>query len=346
MIEFEDLFLDKVVIHKIGNKLRNESYQLSKKEDRVNNEDLKMILERYFLKLFLKRDPYLFYHESDLNLNEVYHYTQKIFFNRDSFLEQSRNIVKHLYNTSSHPSIKSGDFYMAHFVNNDNSKKAIGIFKAENKDTFLKIDQEEESFSFSYDKGLSLNKIDKGCLIINDDSDQQSKVYVIDSSSKTDSIIAKYWEESFLNVKKFQDEEIQTKEVIKIVEQFSSKVLSKELSKAPKEILEFNNKAIEYLGNSEEYIENDFNQLALRTNEERNKFVEFKRDYEEKNDLDPINKFNIKQDAFDKKKTVIKSVLKFDTGVEMKITNYDYLEDGFDEEKQMKYMKVFYNKRK
>ena len=86
MIDFGTIFMEKVVIHKVGNKSRNEKFQLSKEEDNVDDENLKIILEKYFLKLFIDKDTYHFYHESDVNLNEIYHFSKKIFIEPEYFL--------------------------------------------------------------------------------------------------------------------------------------------------------------------------------------------------------------------------------------------------------------------
>jgi hypothetical protein len=346
MIDFGTIFMEKVVIHKVGNKTRNESYQLSKEEDNVDDENLKIILEKYFLKLFTDKDSYHFYHESDINLNEVYHFSKKIFAKPETFYDQSVNIVKHLYNKSSHPNIKSGDFYMGYFSDELESMKIIGIFKAENKDTFLKIDTVGDRFSFSYDKGLNLNKVDKGCLIIENGDENNYTVYIIDSIAKTNRDIAKYWEEEFLNVKRIQDDISQTREIINIVEEFSNEIFKKELGKDPKEIHDFKTKSHNYINNTDDFNVNSYIENTITNENEKKIYLEFKREYEVNNRLNPINNFEINHDITMKNKKRTKSKIILDTGIDLILSNYDYVDEGYDEEKHMNYMKIYYNSKK
>lgn len=346
MIDFDNMFLEKVVIHQVGNKLRDEGYHISEKLVPIEDSNLKKILEKYFLQLFLEKDIYNFHHDSDINLNEIYHFTKKIFENPTSFYDQSINIVKHLYNSSDHPSIKSGDFYMVYFTNESNSVKITGIFKAENKDTFLKVDENDGNFSFSYDKGLNLNKVDKGCLIINNDYNTDYEVLVIDSSSKTDKSIAKFWEMKFLNVRRYQNSNFKTRELIKINNEFSKNILEVELKKKPEKILEFKRKTYEYINEKKEFDSRDFLEKILPQNEDKQKYTDFKQKYEEQHNLQPIEKFEVSKDIIQKSKQKIVSKMKLDTGVDLRITNFEYLQEGYDDSSEMNFVKVFYNFKK
>ena len=83
-----------------------------------------------------------------------------------------KNIAKHLYECSEHPKIKSGEFYVAYFTDlvlDDESFDAIGLFKSESKDRFLKVKQKNKIFNVSSEEGINTNKLDKGCLIFNTD---------------------------------------------------------------------------------------------------------------------------------------------------------------------------------
>ena len=75
-----------------------------------------------------------------------------------------KQISKHLYEASGHPKIKPGEVYVAHFRQvqlEGELQEAIGIFKSENKETFLKVFQEDAWFGVEHDEGISLKKPDK-----------------------------------------------------------------------------------------------------------------------------------------------------------------------------------------
>lgn len=346
MVDFDKLFLKKVIIHQVGNKVRDEGYKISKSMVPIEDNNLKIILEKYFLQLFVGKDIYKFHHDSNINLNEVYHFTKLVFENSALFYEQSINIVKHLYNSSDHPNIKSGDFYMVYFTDESNTTRVTGIFKAENKDTFLKVDENSGNFSFSYEKGLNLKKIDKGCLVINTDHGSGYEVLIIDSAAKTDKSIAKYWENNFLNVKRYQNIDFKTKELLKLNDEFSKKILEIELKKKPEKILDFKKKTYEYINENREFDNKEFLEKVLPTIEDKNKYTEFKQKYEEKHKLQPIERFELSKDTVQKTKQNIVSTMKLDTGVDLRIKNFEYLEEGYDDNTGMKFLKIFYNLKK
>ncbi|MEE5180231.1 nucleoid-associated protein [Bacillus subtilis] len=342
MIDLDELFLEKIVIHQIGNKIRGEGYQLSLEEDIVRDSNLKEILEKYFLQVFNNKELYHFYHDSDIKLNEVHHFTSKVFKDKESFYEQSINIAKHLYNTSDHPNIKSGEFYMVYFTNNNSTNRVIGLFKLENKDTFLKIKKEEGKFSFTYDKGISLTKMEKGCLIV-DDQTEDYKVYIIDSLSKSGKSIAKYWEVNFLNVRLSQDNEFQTKQLMKINEQFAKTIYTKELNKTPEEILDFQIKSYEYVKNNGSFSKDNFVNTVISNCEDKRRYEKFKEEFEANNDLTPLDNFQVSSDIAKSYKKNITNKIRLDTGVDINIRKTDFVEDGYDEVKNMNYFKVYYN---
>lgn len=85
MIDVSSTKIDKFVVHHVGNKLREEDYILSSKE--ADSQDLlnELLLKHYLLPLSQKTDLYEFFHESDLNLNELHSYSTNIFSNKILF---------------------------------------------------------------------------------------------------------------------------------------------------------------------------------------------------------------------------------------------------------------------
>jgi len=170
MIQFYNTTIQKSTLHLVGNKTNDEGVKTSKKT-LVLDEDINLVLTNYFFKSFLqKEEMFQFNHETDLNLNEVYHYLSNIFKDINNFQEQSINLAKHLYEQSIHPKIKGGEFYVVYFndcIVNDITMDAIGLFKSENKDIFLKVFPQGDGFEIESEKGVNINKLDKGCLIFN-----------------------------------------------------------------------------------------------------------------------------------------------------------------------------------
>ena len=181
-----DTRVEAICLHKVGNKIADEGVKLSKKE-LVVHEDLKNTLLKYFISSFNSEELYAFHHNSDLLLNEVYCYCSGIFASTECIYEQSVNLAKHLYEQSVHPKIKGGEFYVVYFENcmvDGKSTNAIGLFKSENKDTFLKIYSKDDDFEIEADNGININKLDKGCLIFNLEKENGYIVAVVDNTNK------------------------------------------------------------------------------------------------------------------------------------------------------------------
>ena len=140
-------------------------------------------------------------------LNEVYTYVSKIFDEPEQLYEQSVNLAKHLYEQSTHPKIKGGEFYTVYFkdcILDGETLDAVGLFKSENKDTFLKVLRENGNFNLESDKGINIKKLDKGCLIFNKDRENGYVVAVVDNTNK--GVEAQYWIDDFLHVRQRKDE--------------------------------------------------------------------------------------------------------------------------------------------
>ena len=162
MINFSESAIDQMIVHKIGKKYEDENIQFSKKP-LILNDEIKELLNRYFLTPFKSEEYFNFHHESDLNLNEVYHYVEKIFSNPSSFYDQSVNLAKHLYEQSTHPNINAGEFYVVYFRNfefNYEVIDAIGLFKSETRDTFLKVYPKGDNFTIESEQGIDIKKLD------------------------------------------------------------------------------------------------------------------------------------------------------------------------------------------
>ncbi|MBS1504743.1 MAG: nucleoid-associated protein, partial [Bacteroidetes bacterium] len=187
MIGFFEATITSLAIHRVGNRLNEEGYVLSEAPLVIEDELLGNILMQYFVTPFTKiNEVYRFYHANDdLDLNEVYHFAESIFENPDTFHEGSRQIAKYLYEASNHPKIKSGELYVALFQNlqmEGEPVDAVGIFKSETKETFLKVSPQQDGFGLAYDnEGVDIRKLDKGCLVFNTEKEQGYKVAVVDN---------------------------------------------------------------------------------------------------------------------------------------------------------------------
>ena len=198
--------LSALAVHKTGHRLRGEDLVASL-ELLEFDDQLKGALEDYFLKPFKSEYFWHFTHNTDLALNEAHVYVSNIFLSplkRPALLEQSVNLLKHLHAQSLHPQIKSGELYVAFFTGcslEDSTVDAIGLFKSEHKDLFLRVGDGEEQVSLETEEGINLKKLDKGALVFNTLGDEGYTLLMVDRDSEETA----YWRDDFLGIKRIQD---------------------------------------------------------------------------------------------------------------------------------------------
>lgn len=342
MISPIDTKVDHISIHFIGNKLRDEGIKTSSSFLEIK-EDLKNTLISYFFLAFKSEEYLNFHHETDLNLNEVFVYVSKIFDNPEQLHEQSVNLAKHLYEQSTHPKIKSGEFYTVYFkdcIVDGTTTDAIGLFKSENKDTFLKVYPQGDGFEIESEKGVNINKLDKGCLIFNIEKENGYIVSVVDNTNK--GAEAKYWTDDFLHVKPRKDEYHNTQNVMSLCKNFIKEGLPEELDISKADQVDFLNKAVEYFKENEDFDMSDFKKVVMRKPEVAESFDQYKSEYEFARELAVLDRFSISEAAVKKQARALKSVIKLDKNFHIYVHgDRDMIEQGTDEEGR-KYYKIYY----
>ncbi|MHA4893858.1 nucleoid-associated protein [Pedobacter sp. PWIIR3] len=347
MISFFEASLAELSIHRIGNKAQDEHYVLSEQSIAINDNMLSTLLQQYFLKPFEKTNEiYHFFHpNNDLNLNEVYHFAKGIFDDSTVFHENSKELAKHLYEVSGHPKIKSGELYLAFFENvqiEGELHDAIGIFKSETKETYLKVYPQSEGFGLSYEEdAININKLDKGCLIFDTDKEQGFRVAVIDQTNRSGEAV--YWKDEFLKLKIRNDSFNQTNNVLGVYKNFVTEQLDHdfEISKADK--IDLLNKSMKYFKEKESFDIDEFSNEVIGNKEGIESFKNYKKSYEEEFDAAIPDSFDISGAAVKKQQRVFKSVLKLDKNFHIYIHgDKDLIEKGFDDDKSMNYYKVYF----
>lgn len=347
MISFSEASLAELSIHRIGNKSEDEFYVLSEQSLLIEDEQLKNLLLQYFLGPYSKvNEIYRFFHPNeDLNLNEVYHFAESIFEKGESFHDNSQQLAKYLYEISNHPKIKSGELYVAYFENvqiEGELHDAIGIFKSENKETYLKVYPENSGFKVSYEQeAINISKLDKGCLIINTEKDQGYKIAVIDQTNR--SAEAVYWKDEFLKLRIRNDNYHQTSNVLGVYKNFVTQKLDEdfEISKADK--IDLLNRSIKYFKEKDSFDLDEFSTEVIANAEGIESFKNYKKSYEEEFDTAIPDSFDISDAAVKKQARDYKSVLKLDKNFHIYIHgNKELIEKGFDDDRSMNYYKVYF----
>tara|TARA_R110002167_G_scaffold81090_1_gene222335 strand:- start:40 stop:1056 length:1017 start_codon:yes stop_codon:yes gene_type:complete len=195
MIDVSSARLSNVAVHRVGNKAREEGMRLAEKESSVSESLGELLAKHYLAPLAKQKEIYDFFHESDLSLNAASSIAEKIFDESNDFVTSTQSIAKHLYATSTHQNISAGDLVFLLFSDikvDEIESNCLAILKIENKDNFLEITESPDSFDVIERSGISLNKIQKGALIL----PNAKGVFVVDNLGQK----TKYWKDVFLKV--------------------------------------------------------------------------------------------------------------------------------------------------
>lgn len=335
----DNIIVKDIILHYVGCKASEEGVVLSSDVLQVS-DSVKPYLKFYFLSQFKLEALCNFFHESKLPQNRMFSYVEDIFERKRPFNQVSNDIATYLYDHSNHPKIKGGDFFVVLFDNMEvehKSVEAIGLFKVEKKDRFITISRNGEHATVNADSGVNIMKLDKGCLIFNVEKENGYVAAVIDKTSRGSE--AKYWIDDFLHVIPRSDNFNQTKNALSVCKAYINS-LSDKIDKSQRAIML--SKLAELLKDGEfdlaEISEKVFSDSAI--------FADFT-SYKQQRSPETGETFgdHFKTDPAALKRLTFGNLtnIKLDDNFGISIKGGgDMIEKGYDEEKGMKYYKLYY----
>jgi hypothetical protein len=345
MIDFSRAQLTHFVIHFVGNKGLGEELTLSDKVFEFKDDFVKETVQRYFLTPFKTDIYHQFKGKVDVSLASVANACEDIFSSRNGFVEHSKQIATHLYNQSMHPKISGGEFFVCYFKDamvDGELCDTIGMFKTENKETFLKVYQHVDAFDIDCDNGININKLDKGCLVFNTEKKKGYKLSIVDTNNRV-AECALYWEEDFLNATIKPNGYYHTKNFIDASRGFCEEVLTEANNVDKQDQRMMLNNATSYFKEKDKFNLKDFEKEVLVQPEIIEAFKDYRSDFNKRMDLTAIDEFDVSQTAVKKNQKYMRSVIKLDKNFHIYIhSKHDYVERGYDEERGLKYYKLFY----
>ena len=348
MLNLYNTHIETLSIHRVGNKSRNESQFLSGQPFNLTDEIVPLMKEYFFRPFREKEENYFqFAHEVDLDYNEMFQFASEVFANPSSLHDVSKKITNHLFEQSNHPHIKNGEVYVTYLTNvniDNNVVDAIGVFKSEVQTDFLQFEEKGTTLEMILQQGINLSKLDKGCLIFNYKKEEGYKILSIDSNRYD----ARYWLEHFLSVDAFQDENFITKKYLKFCQGFAKDVVFPAEDK--KQEVMFMNRSVNYFAKNDQFEESNFLNEVMENPNLIPEFRSYKVDKGEKYSIEDVTTFPIANSAVSDARKSIKNVINLDTHIQIKMDFINpesaekFVEKGWDEEKQMYYYLVYFNK--
>ena len=344
-IRFNSAAATGIVLAKVGNPQRDEPLQTSREVFKVSEED-REALTALFLKPFKNLLAHRFHHHSSLDQHEINNCAKAIFASPNGLLEKGCDIAKRLYSKSNHPNIKSGDLCIALIddieVNNE-MVQGLCILKSESVVPFLSISTEDGDLRLSTEQGINPEKIDKGCLILDFWSKKGYYVLTFDRSGAE----SRFWVKEFLGLQAVPDSAFLTNTYADMAVSFVEKSQPAEDDTPPWDVCAAAQDAITFFDEREHFDLQEFEEKVLKTPDAVARFAEHRSRAEEEQGQPLESSFEISPKDLKKAKKRIGAVLKLDTGVEIHIKSTfataNVIERGFDDDKGMKFIKVYYN---
>ncbi|MEN9686079.1 MAG: hypothetical protein RLZZ28_1865 [Bacteroidota bacterium] len=345
MTNIDSVDLQQVIVHRVGNPSRGEMLQLSSQPLTLNDAIVRGLLTQYLLGAFNEHEQYCFTHLSDLAMNEVYQYVQAIFDDPKKFTAKTAQLAQFLYSKSTHAKVKEGELYVARFTNipfGTDYTEAIGIFKSETKETFLKIFPHGENWELIAEDGININKLDKGCLIFKKERENGYIVSIVDNTNKQQD--AQYWVNDFLQVKRIANSYQYTDAAMGMCKLFISNELQEKFDVNKSDQIDMLNRSMDYFKAKEAFNITEFAEEVLHHPEVIDSFTQYKQTYEAARQVVIEDEFDIHLAAVKKQQRLFKSILKLDKNFHVYIHGRrDLIEKGYDEKSGKHFYKLYFD---
>ncbi len=350
---FTNALVTHLVLAKVGHPQRDEPLQTSKQAFPVAGEDQET-LAALLLKPFSNLTPHRFSHHTALAQHEMNACSAAIFADPEQLHPKGCEIAKRLYAKSNHPNIKSGDLCIAlveGIQSEQETVNAICILKSESIVPFLSISDRDGDLHLHTEHGINPEKIDKGALVLNRLPNKGYHVLTFDRGGAE----SRFWVRDFLGVTPITDSPFLTNQyadmAVAFVKQEEQERQRGDADDSPPwDTAAAARDALAYFENQEKFNLQEFEEKILRSPEKAAKFAVHRAKVEDELGQRFDSSFDISKKDLNKARKHLGSVMKLDTGVEIHVkpafakAAEALIEQGFDEEKGMKFVKVFFNR--
>ena len=340
MIQIEEAIISKLIYHRIN--LEGDNSSLSDTLYDFQDDEEEDVLKKIFLKPFVSNvTTFEFKHDIDIELNPLYKLAQSIL-EDDDFIANSKYICQHLKSVSKHPNIKDGDLFIMKFDNiqlNENVYEGLGIYKIENKESFIETSAYNKSEAgLSFKKGIGTKRLDKACLILF--TEKPFTIFVIDNAN----IETDYWQNEFIKLALKKDNVNHTSQFLTITKKFLTKQMPTEFEVSKADQIDLLNRSVEYFKTHDNFEKQEFEKNVFQDQSVIKAFQNFDNSYRQENALEIADDFSISPQAVKKQAKIFKSVLKLDKNFHIYIHgNRDMIEQGIEQDGR-KFYKIYFDK--
>lgn len=330
MIDFSNAQIEKMAVARVGKKRNYDG--VSAPTVTTPNQVLEELLLGFFAKTFQTRADY-FYFDTDAPVYETIRSKQQ------DLAELGNNLALQLYENSDYKNVNAGEFFTFKFNNIDfegQLVEAIGVWKVNSKEYAIKSESQSAMFFVKEEMCISLKPSAMALVLLIEESEGY-RVLALDMVSKKNE--RSFWMDAFLRLKPLEDEYFNTVRHIDCAANFLE---NKGLGLNKADIVDVKNRIALYFKEFEIY-ETKFFADRIFDEEIAEKFVEYRKEYGELYGIELQDRFTISTQAVKKEIGVLKNQIKLDKNFSLSLkSRRDLLERGFDEDKGMKFYKIYF----
>lgn len=346
MLDFSATNIQKLAITYVGNKAKYEGVSIPRTTLTPLHDFAHEILLPVFLRPFEKTEEFFYFHHlDDVSNNQTFQHCMAIFEDPDRLPEVAAKLTAQLYESMLAPRSNGGELLVAYFDALDlNGEKtpAVGIFKVNSRDPFLKIERSEEAFRLNVLEGIPTAKAETAALIFQMDESEGYRVCAIDSVSKKGEI--SFWKDDFLQIRPIEDGFYNTRHYMSLAGEFIAQQAPRKFGLDRGDQMELMYRTSNYFKDNETFEIDDFSKQVFPDSEEAQAALKsYREEYSKQNSVPLEDQFDISPQAVKRENKIFKSVIKLDKNFHIYVHGRrDLIERGFDEEKGKKFYKVFY----
>ncbi|TNE48621.1 MAG: nucleoid-associated protein [Bacteroidetes bacterium] len=346
MLDLSAANLRRLAITWVGNKNRYEGISIPKQTLVPVHDVAQELVISSFLKPFEKTAEFFyFHHEEDVSNHQVYQSCMNIFQDPESLSEEAGKLAQMLYEHCENPKVQGGEFLVAYFDDlllSGEPASAIGLWKIQTKDPYLKVERTADSFTLNVLEGIATGKLETAALIFNLDEADGYRLFAVDTVTKKGE--RSFWKDAFLRLQPIEDNYFNTRHYINLSGEFIHERLPHKFGLDRADQLDALYRSGLYFKENEHFELEDFAQTLFPEEDQQVAFREFRDEYTRANAVPLDEKFDISPPAVRKEFKVLKSVLKLDKNFHIYVHGRrDLIERGFDEDKGKKYYKVYFD---
>jgi hypothetical protein len=345
MIDLTRADMSALATHYVGNSGLGEQMVITEKPYQFKSAVVKEVFFNFLLSGFKNDIHYHFVNRSEFGIGAVKDLVESIFEDKENLFDASIKIAENLYRHTVHPKAKGGELYVSlikDVIVDGQLCDAVGIFKSESKETFIKVDIHNDTFDIDTDLGISPKKLDMGVLIFNIEKENGYKAVMIDKANKLKEQSI-YWLVDFLSMKLKSSPYLHTSNYINLCIDFSEKVLTRENGVDEKDKMMILNNSMKYLDRNVEFNAQEFQNEVLAQQELIDAFNQNKEDFQKTYNAEIVDNFTISKNALKKANKYKSTTIVLDENFEINIkSRHDLIDKGYDDDKGMGFYKVYF----